>query len=111
MSISVEVIDCMHGRPAEGIAVRLESQVGGAWGEPTRGVTDENGLLREWQPSLVVARRIYRIELDIDRYYATLGIVPFLPRVTITFRVLDPAERHHLPISITPYSQSTYQAK
>lgn len=110
MGITVNVIDCMHGRPAEGIAARIDCEVDGVWGKSGRGRTDENGMLRDWLPPIVLSHGVYRIELDVDSYYATLGIVPRYPRVSVIFRVFDPAEHHLVPMLITPTSHITYYA-
>jgi 5-hydroxyisourate hydrolase len=104
MSILVSVVDSMHGRPAEGVVVCLGGQVDGAWQEIIHGHTDEQGQFRDWYGELVLTRGMHRLQLDIDSYYATLGLAPYYPRVSIDFRVADPAERHHIPVQITPYA-------
>jgi 5-hydroxyisourate hydrolase len=106
MSITVSVIDSLHGRMAGGVTVRLESPVRGE--ESFQGRTGEIGQLNDWQPPLVLRPGVYRVEVDIDGYYATLGIMPIYPRVIVMFRVLNPNDQYHMPILITPYSQMIY---
>ena len=107
MGITVKVIDCMHGGPAQGITGSLTRQYDGHWGKPVHGRTDEDGLLGGWQPDLAVARGVYRLELDVDRYYAALGIMPFYPQVVMVLRIADPAEDHNVFSLITPYLNLT----
>ncbi|GAA4094918.1 MULTISPECIES: hydroxyisourate hydrolase [Actinomadura] len=111
MSILVSVVDSMHGRPAEGVAVQLGSQIEGEWQEIAKGHTDEEGEFGAPSGELFLARGVHRLELDIDGYYTTLGLAPFYPRVTIDFRVSDPGERHHIPVVITPFACATYRAR
>jgi 5-hydroxyisourate hydrolase len=108
MNISVSVINCMHGRPAEGVAVRLERKVGGEWVELAHGRTDENGWLGNWHPAPVLGRGIYRLELDLDSYFGNLGIIPFHPSAIVAFRAVDPAQTYQLPVLATPYAIMTY---
>ncbi|MEQ4715632.1 hydroxyisourate hydrolase [Nonomuraea sp. B19D2] len=109
MNITVDVIDWTNGRPASGIAVRLERHVGGIWEEPVKRYTDENGWLTAWQSELATATGLYRLEFNTDEYYATLGIIPFNPRVAVTFRIREPFEDYHLPVLVTPYGCLAYR--
>lgn len=107
MKVTVSVVDCAQGRPAEGVAGRLERRVDGVWTEQAKGRTDECGSIT-WGRVPSPAKCVYRIELDVDQYFATLGIVPTHPWVTIVFRVLDPAADQHIPVLMTPHAHLTY---
>lgn len=107
MKVTVNVVDCAHGRPAEGVAGRLEQRLGGVWTELAKGRTDERGAI-SWDGMPSPGRCLYRLELDIDQYFATLGIVPSHPWVTVVFRVLDPGADQHIPVLMTPHAHMTY---
>ena len=108
MSVSVHVINAVYGRPVIGMSARLDSQIDGAWIEQLRVKTDDKGDVSGW-PDWSVARGLYRLELDLDGYFSSLGITPFYPAITIRFRIIDPSYEHHISILITPSSYMTYQ--
>ena len=109
MSFTVCVIDTMHGRPADGVAVRVERRVDGEWRGLVQGVTDETGGLAGVLSKLPVTCGVYRVELDVDGYFASLGIAAFHPVVSVVFRVGEPTG-YHIPILITPHSLQTYRS-
>ena len=47
MSLSTHVLDAAAGRPAAGVAVRLESHDGASWTVAARGRTDADGRIGE----------------------------------------------------------------
>ncbi|XRQ09016.1 hydroxyisourate hydrolase [Actinomadura welshii] len=108
MSILVNVVDSLHGQPAEGVGMHLEHRIDGEWREVVQGKTDENGDFRPLNGGPLPQYGIYRLELDIDAYYATLGLAPFYPRVTIDFRVSDAGAEHHIPVLITLFACAFY---
>jgi 5-hydroxyisourate hydrolase len=109
MTIAVSVTDCTYGRGAQGLGIGLERRSNGVWGDLMQGCTDDKGQVSDWSPMLALTRGIYRIHLDIDTYFVTLGVVPVYPSVTITFRVRDPATRYNVAVLITPYANLVYQ--
>lgn len=46
MSVSVRVVDCVYGKPAIGVLIRLSSQIDGTWTEQWRDRVGEDG--RSW---------------------------------------------------------------
>jgi 5-hydroxyisourate hydrolase-like protein (transthyretin family) len=58
-----------------------------------------------------VDRGVYRIELDVDGYFASLGIAPFYPTITVSLRVQSPERSYTVPVLITPYAYLTYAYK
>jgi 5-hydroxyisourate hydrolase len=108
MKVTVSVVDCTHGRPAEGIVVRLERRISGVWAEQARGQVDESGKLT-WELMEFATKSIYRIEIDTDSYFAAFGIVPSHPCVTVVFRVISHDEDQQIPVLITPHSHLAYR--
>jgi 5-hydroxyisourate hydrolase len=78
-----------------------------AWTELASGRTAVDG---RWAfSSDRLHHGVYQIELDIDGYYAPLGVLAFHPRVIVEFRIVDSSQDLHLPVLITPNSLLAYQ--
>ena len=100
MSLSTHVLDAARGRPAHGVAVRLEHREGGGWAAVAEGRTDADGRVRELPPP---DAGTYRLVFD------TSGHSDFYPEVTVAFNVTDPAEHYHVPLLLSPFAYSTYR--
>jgi 5-hydroxyisourate hydrolase len=108
--ISTHVLDTARGRPAAGIAVRLEQAGPGSGSHYTlvgEGTTDDDGRTGELVPqgARLEAGR-YRLRFDTGPY---LGDDAFFPQVAIVFAVTRPEEHHHVPLLLSPYGYSTYR--
>jgi 5-hydroxyisourate hydrolase-like protein (transthyretin family) len=112
MNITVTVIDGMHGQPAEGIEVAIVSRQDGVPVEQVRGHTDRHGQL-EYSDQCAdrTGPASYHVEIDIDAYYATLGIVSWHKKVATFFRVLNPEDTYRVSSFITPFAQATSCAR
>lgn len=97
MSLSTHVLDAAAGRPAAGLPVRLERVDGTVLAERR---TDADGRVKDLPAP---ESGVHRLIFD------TGGLSPFYPSVTIDFHVTDPAEHHHVPLLLSPYSYSTYR--
>ncbi len=99
-TLSTHVLDTAAGRPAAGIAVRLETRDGGALGS---GVTDDDGRVGAIGPERLEAG-------DYVLRFATAGYVEgFYPEVVVVFTVADPDQHYHVPLLLSPYGYSTYR--
>ena len=111
--ITTHVLDTSRGRPAAGVPVRLETRVegsGGDWRALGRGVTDDDGRLRDLlPPAHTLAEGAYRLTFDVDSYFAALGAEGFYTEVSVTFVVRDAAAHHHVPLLLSPYGYTTYR--
>jgi 5-hydroxyisourate hydrolase len=97
MSFSTHVLNAVTGRPAEGVAVRLEHA-----GEVVAdGRTDADGRIKGWTPGPGANRVVF----DTGAYLADT----FYPEVVITFTVTDPAAHYHVPLLLSPFAYSTYR--
>jgi 5-hydroxyisourate hydrolase-like protein (transthyretin family) len=76
-----------------------------------RGRTDDGGhfTYTGGRPDLTDGETYY-IEIDIDAYFATLGIISFHRKVIVSFRVLDSDECRIVSL-ITPSVQATCQIR
>src|SRR5256885_16368507 len=100
MSLSTHVLDAARGRPAEGLSVRLETRVGGAWIPVARGRTDQDGRFRDWPPP---GRGVHRLVFETEE------LSEFYPEVAVAFTISDPDRHHHVPLLLSPFAFSTYR--
>lgn len=107
-AITTHVLDTAAGRPAPGLAVRLDTADDSGWRLLAHGVTDADGRVRDLGPAQVPAGR-YRLTFDTGRYFAEHGEPAFFPEVTVTFAIADVAAHHHLPVLLSPFSVTTYR--
>jgi 5-hydroxyisourate hydrolase len=92
-SLSTHVLDTASGRPAAGIAVTLERD--GA--QVARGVTDQDGRIRELAPTLAAGR--YRLVFDLPER--------FFRRVALDIEIGD--GHHHVPLLVAPFGVTSYR--
>lgn len=101
MSLSTHVLDASLGRPAPGVAVRLE----GPHGTLAEGRTDDDGRIAGWPTE----EGTHRLVFDTGGYFAGRGVTAFYPQVVITFTVADPGDHYHVPLLLSPFAYSTYR--
>lgn len=111
MTLSTHVLDAALGRPAAGVAVRLERRGdGGTWtAVGGTGHTGPDGRLAGWLPGGEPAAGVHRLTFDTGGYFAARGVTGLYPEVSITFEVRDPAGHLHLPVLLSPYAYTTYR--
>lgn len=106
-AITTHVLDTSRGRPAAGVAVRLER------GKEVlaRGATDADGRLRDLLPDdgAPLEPGTYRLVFDTGRYFAGQGEACFYPEVAVAFQVRDAGEHYHVPLLLSPFGYSTYR--
>ena len=110
-TISTHVLDTSRGKPANGVAVYLESQNSDeSWAQLTHAWTDDEGrvkpffLLEEPLPA-----GIYRLVFDTEGYFSTLDIESFYPQVCVVFQIAEAPQHYHIPLLISPFGYSTYR--
>ena len=108
-AITTHVLDTSLGRPAAGVAARLDKQsAAGAWVEVGRGVTDGDGRIRDLLETPLEAGA-YRLIFDSGAYFRARNAAGFYPQVTIEFEVRDLAQHYHVPLLLSPFGYSTYR--
>lgn len=114
MGILIQVTDGTWGRPAVDLPVRLQLGSCGPIPPATRspaqvlrGRTGDDGTVPGWA-SLTVPRGVHQAVFDLDSYFASFGIEPRYPRVTVSFRVVEPTGGHRLPLLIAPHSFTAF---
>jgi 5-hydroxyisourate hydrolase len=106
--ISTHVLDTSRGRPAAGVAVRLERAEDSRWEPVGSGVTDTDGRARDLLSSAPPEGR-YRLIFDTAAYFTTSGATAFYPEVSVTFTVQGGEDDYHVPLLLNPYGYSTYR--
>ncbi|HTU94866.1 MAG TPA: hydroxyisourate hydrolase [Solirubrobacteraceae bacterium] len=106
MSLSTHVLDAMAGRPAEGVAVRLEERIDGDWHTTAEGSTDADGRIGALGSP---GAGTHRLHFDTGAYFGAAGVATFYPEVTVTFTVVDASAHHHVPLLLSPFAFSTYR--
>lgn len=111
MSISIEVIDSATGRSAVGTGYRMW-RMDTEWDELAAGLVGEAEtfpvLPVSPEPSAPADRPLrqgmYRLRLELDSYFAGLGVTSFQSQIEVVFRVLHPGQRVRLVMMIAPSS-------
>ena len=103
--ITTHVLDSASGKPAAGIAVKLEYQnASGEWEALAEGSTDTDGRLRNLLPeNHALKPGVYTLRFDTARSSA------FFPEVVLRFRVDNVREHYHVPLLISPFAFTTYR--
>jgi 5-hydroxyisourate hydrolase-like protein (transthyretin family) len=107
MSVSVCVVDCVYGRPAVNMPVRLMREVGGVLTEQWRDRTNEDGRVPDLQ-NLSLQRGSYALELDLESYFCTLGFTPLNAAITMRFRAAGEGRHSQLSVLVTPSACMTF---
>ena len=115
MGLSTHVLDTMHGAPAAGMQVALLRTEGeqvalirqitlNADGRNPEGLLLDNADFRTGT---------YRLVFDVAGYFKSRGVAlpepNFLDQVSLDFGVAHPAEHYHVPLLVSPWSDSTYR--
>lgn len=108
--LTTHVLDIRLGRPAAGVAVRLERKdARGVWHEFAAGATNDDGRVPDLLPEGALAPGVHRLTFDTAAYFAEQSVEHFYPQVSIEFIVTDLARHHHVPLLLSPFGYSTYR--
>jgi 5-hydroxyisourate hydrolase len=124
-AITTHVLDTVLGKPAAGIAVRLEKLDGGGWievmdGEPPEqardapcgwvevaaSVTDADGRCRDLAANAEAGD--YRLIFGTGSYLKRQGRSSIYPEIVITF-TCNGKGHYHLPLLLSDNSYTTYR--
>lgn len=107
IGITSHVLDTSVGRPAEGVAVRLEHAGRDRWELIADTVTDRDGRVARFGDEPLAAG-LFRLVFGTGRYYAGQDVDSFYPEVTVSFRVTDDGH-YHVPLLLSPFGYTTYR--
>jgi 5-hydroxyisourate hydrolase len=105
-AITTHVLDAVLGKPAAGIAVRLEKRQRFLWEVIASGVTDADGRCRDLAPA--AKKGVYRLTFETRAYLAKLGRDSIYPEISITF-ICSGKEHYHMPLLLSDNSYTTYR--
>jgi 5-hydroxyisourate hydrolase len=105
-AITTHVLDAVMGKPAAGIAVRLERQHDAAWTLVGEGSTDVDGRCRGLAHD--AGAGVYRLTFATGAYFAAMGRSSIYPEIAITFECSGDAH-YHLPLLLSDNSYTTYR--
>jgi 5-hydroxyisourate hydrolase len=104
--ITTHVLDVVLGKPAAGVAIRLEKQQGSAWEVVGESETDEDGRCRDLATD--AGPSVYRLTFATGPYLKEKGRSSIYPEISINFN-FDGAEHYHLPLLLSDNSYTTYR--
>jgi 5-hydroxyisourate hydrolase len=109
--ISTHVLDTAKGKPASGVAVRLERQdASGKWFSFGSGQTDQDGRCGQLlTDSATLLEGVYRLTFDTGSYFAKSKVDGLYPAVEVLFRVRKGESHFHIPLLLSPNSYTTYR--
>jgi 5-hydroxyisourate hydrolase len=107
--ITTHILDTQTGKPAAEVAVVLSQQVDSGWQVITRGETNADGRVEQWQDSFSLADGIYKLEFAVADYFSAQHIASFYPEVTLTFNVDGAQPHYHVPLLLSAYGFTTYR--
>lgn len=105
-AITTHVLDAVLGKPASGIAVRLEKQTAAGWTSLAESATDHDGRCRDLCPD--GSNGAYRLTFAVDEYFKRHGRTSIYPEIAITF-VVDSEHHYHIPLLLSDNSYTTYR--
>ena len=108
--ITTHVLDTSSGRPASGVAVKLEVRMDRGWVTLAERKTDDDGRVRDLvSDGSKLDAGTYRLTFGTGAYFAARDLSTFFPEATVVFEVRDPAQPHHVPLLLSPFGYSTYR--
>jgi 5-hydroxyisourate hydrolase len=104
--ITTHVLDAVLGKPAAGIAVRLEKREDAAWLVVRESATDADGRCRDLTGD--AAPGLYRLTFATGAYLERLNRKSIYPEIVVTFNC-DSDAHYHLPLLLSDNSYTTYR--
>jgi 5-hydroxyisourate hydrolase len=105
-TITTHVLDTVLGKPAAGIAVRLEMKGNAGFIPVSSSATDNDGRCRDLASE--AREGAYRLTVATGDYMKRLGRSTIYPEISITFNCGSDAH-YHLPLLLSDNSYTTYR--
>ncbi|MGA2050007.1 MAG: hydroxyisourate hydrolase [Terracidiphilus sp.] len=104
--ITTHVLDVVLGKPAAGVAARLEKREDAGWMLVRESATDTDGRCHDLAQGTTPG--LYRITFGTGAYLALRGRSSIYPEITVTFTYSGDAH-YHLPLLLSDNSYTTYR--
>jgi len=112
LNISLSIIDGISGRPADDVRVTVVGRLAGEQIHRLDGHTDRQGnFMYPSGPERSGNGEDYMVEVDVDAYFASQGIVPGYKQVTIVVRVVNSLTNYRIGLLITPFAHTTWSTR
>jgi hydroxyisourate hydrolase len=123
--ITSHVLDTCHGRPAQGVTIRIEARLDttSSWSAVASATTNEQGRVTLLENGKAVVPGRYRVTFDLAGYYGQCRRdnpeffkampSPFFPEAAVVFDVNEDQwmrwDHFHIPLTWSPFGYSTYR--
>jgi len=108
VNFTINVVNSVHGRPAEGVDVCIVSDADGTQVIHAQGRTGMRGEFRCADLDIASCYgKTHRIEIDIESYFATFGLTSWNKRLSLFFCAYDLEHDQQVICLIAPCSQAT----
>lgn len=107
--ITTHVLDTSLGKPAAGVGVTLAVRENGGYRELGRGITDQDGRVRDFLPEPPRRTGSYQLSFETAAYFRAAAREAFFERVTLDFFVADESQHYHVPLLLSPFGYTTYR--
>ena len=104
--ITTHVLDAVLGKPAAGIAVKLERWEDQSWETTASANTDRDGRCPDIAPNATPGS--YRLTFATGVYLAEHKRTSIYPEIVVTFQCGSDAH-YHLPLLLSDNSYTTYR--
>jgi len=105
-AITTHILDAVLGKPASGIAIRLEKRMSDSWIALGESATDDDGRCRDLCPD--ASEGAYRLTFEVGPYFEQRSRVSIYPEIAIAFLV-DGEHNYHIPLLLSDNSYTTYR--
>lgn len=107
--ITTHILNTATGKPATGIALRLEQKAGTDWQILGQGITNADGRVADLlSKDVLLEPGEYRMVFETAPYFEAQNIATFYPLVEIRFYIRD-AAHYHIPLLLSPFGYTTYR--
>ncbi|XP_006009667.1 cadherin-1 isoform X2 [Latimeria chalumnae] len=111
--LTTHVLNMAQGIPARNMKLTVSQLEGTAetqnWKLLKSGLTNSDGRC----PGLLTLDQFsagtYKMQFETAEYWKGLGLTSFYPYVEIVFSTMDPSQKYHVPLLLSPFSYSTYR--
>jgi 5-hydroxyisourate hydrolase len=107
MGIALQILDGTHGQAAADVSARLERACADGWALAGAAETGSVGRIANLCEERV-DRGVYRLAIDSDGYFASLGMSGAYPEIIIVFRIHDESGTCQINVSLSPHSFSVH---
>lgn len=108
MNITVSVIDGVSGHPADGVEVSVANRLAVA----QTGRTDLQGnFTYSPEGERLTNGECYTVELAVDEYFASLGMLAGYKQVTILARVVNTHRDYRIGVLIAPFLHAAWSVR